>query len=126
MGNSERNKDSVINFVSGTEVINSFGYILAQRNNLVPGTRSFKGLSNEVEVLSEISHISNDKGKEISSESIGGSSFQSLIFGCNFSHKFLLRSTSFFASFEEGSGSDHVLGIVSTDFCYVELLYSVD
>jgi len=119
---SKRNEDSIFNLMSFTQIVYSFGDILAERNDHVPGTSSLKGLSNKIIILAQVSHVSNDEGEEITSETVLSSCFQTVVFQSNFSDKFLLSFANGSFSFEKSGGGHHVVRVESTQFCHVEFL----
>jgi hypothetical protein len=80
---------------------NFFFNINTESANFTPRYRSFKALSSKSVLSSKISNVSNHISKEITSDSIGLSSFHSLIFRSNLLNVFFLIIYFFFCSFKD-------------------------
>lgn len=126
LSDSERDEDLVSHAIADAQVHYAFVHVFGERDDLLPGARSFEGFGQPRVVLSQISEIGDNEGQEVSSETVLSTCFKAFVFRSNLEDEFLLCLYGSLVSFKETRSRNHLFWVVSLDFGDVELFYHID
>jgi hypothetical protein len=126
LGHTETDKYFIAHSMLMAQVHDSLSHVVAQRDHLLPRAGSLERLSYEVEILADVSEISDNESQLVASEPVGSACLKPMELLCCRVDEFPLCVDCFLVSFKENSSCDHLRRVKALKLGHVELFNGVN